>query len=222
MQLKFLAHAAFFFTANNGTKILIDPYEPNAFNGELQYSPIEDQADVVLITHDHADHNYISPQNKNAKIIKQAGKYVINDIEIYGYDVFHDKKLGKERGKNIIFVLKIDDLVICHVGDLGHTLNQETLKSLGKIDILLLPVGGVFTIDHHEATELMLALQPKICIPMHYKTAKINFPLAEIDEFLAGKNNVKKMSNSEINLSKDNLPDAMQILILKMANNKTI
>jgi L-ascorbate metabolism protein UlaG (beta-lactamase superfamily) len=218
MKLKFLGHAAFFLTSESKTKILIDPYESNAFNGGIQYSPIEDKADVVLITHDHADHNYISPQNKNAKIINQAGKYVINDIEIYGFDVFHDKKLGKERGKNIIYVLKIDDLVICHVGDLGHSLNQETLKSLGKIDILLLPVGGVFTIDHNEATELMLNLQPKICIPMHYKTAKINFPLAKVDEFLAGKSNVKVSTDFEIDLSKKTLPAALQILVLKMAN----
>lgn len=218
MKLKFLAHAAFLFTADSGTKILIDPYDPNGFNGAMQYKPIEDKADAVVITHDHADHNYISPQNKTTKIIKQAGIYKVNDIAIYGIEVFHDKKSGKERGKNIIFILQIDDIVICHLGDLGHSLDQATLKNIGKIDVLLTPVGGIFTIDHKEATEIMQQLQPRICIPMHFKTPKINFPLAPVDDFIANKNNVKKFSDAEIILNKESLPDSLQIFILKMAN----
>lgn len=218
MNLKFLAHAAFLLTSDSGAKILIDPYDSKAYEGEMRYLPIDDKVDAVLITHSHADHSYISPQNEIATIIKQFGKYNVNNIEIHGIEAFHDKKNGKERGKIIIFIIKIDGITICHLGDLGHNLDQITLKAIGKIDILLLPVGGTFTIDANEATEVMQSLNPKICIPMHYKTERVNFDLAPVENFIHAKNNVKVLDESEIELNKDQLPETTQIYVLQMAN----
>jgi L-ascorbate metabolism protein UlaG (beta-lactamase superfamily) len=217
MKLKYLAHAAFLFTANKGAKILTDPYEPEGFNGAIGYSPITEAVDAITISHAHADHNYIAPHYQQAKIFNQTGKYEFNDIEILGIKTFHDTKQGKERGENIIFVLKINEIVICHLGDLGHTLNNDTLQAIGKIDVLLIPVGGIFTIDSVTATSVMQSLAPKICIPMHYKTKKLATNLASVDDFIRNKTNVKMVQTSEMKLNKDNLTQTPEIWVLTPA-----
>jgi L-ascorbate metabolism protein UlaG (beta-lactamase superfamily) len=215
MKLEFLAHAAFLFTSNKGTKILTDPYEQGGFGGTINYGPIDEQVDVITITHNHADHNYIAPWHQSVPVINQAGKDKFADIEIFGVKVFHDSNMGKERGENIIFVMKIDDIIICHLGDLGHTLNQDVLKTIGKIDVLLLPVGGLYTIDANQATSVMQSLAPKICIPMHYKTEKIAVDFALLQDFLKDKNNVKILNTSQVELNKDLLPPNSEIWVLK-------
>ncbi|MGD9107816.1 MAG: MBL fold metallo-hydrolase [Gammaproteobacteria bacterium] len=217
MKLKFLAHAAFLLTSDRDTKILIDPYEPGGFDGAINYQPINESVDAIVISHQHADHNYIAPHHQNATVFDQVGEFEFNDIKILGFHSYHDDEKGKKRGENIIFVIKIDDVTICHLGDLGHKLSVADAELIGEIDILLVPVGGVYTIDAETATEVMHTLKPKVCIPMHYKSDKITIDLAPVNDFLADKNNVKMLQQAEIELEYNNLPHEPEIWVLEQA-----
>jgi L-ascorbate metabolism protein UlaG (beta-lactamase superfamily) len=217
MKIKFLAHAAFLLTSDKGTKILIDPYEPGGFEGKLNYTPIDEQVDAIVITHQHADHNYIATHHQDADVFDQIGEFEFDDVKISGFHSFHDEEQGKKLGDNIIFVIKIDDVNICHLGDLGQKLSVAEAEMLGRIDILLLPVGGLYTVDAKMATDIMHTLKPKICIPMHYKSEKIDVDFAPVDDFLADKKNVNMLQQSEIELEYNNLPHDPEIWVLEQS-----
>jgi L-ascorbate metabolism protein UlaG (beta-lactamase superfamily) len=217
MKIKFFAHAAFLLTSNKDTKILIDPYEPGGFEGALNYKPIDEQVDVILVSHQHADHNYIAECHKKAELFDQVGEFEFEDAKILGFHSFHDEEEGKKLGENIIFVVKTDDITICHLGDLGHKLSVAEAEMMGDIDVLLLPVGGLYTINANVATDVMQTLKPKICIPMHYKSEKITVDFAPVDDFLAGKKNVKHLQQSEIELEYEKLPHDPEIWVLEQA-----
>ncbi len=152
----------------------------------LKYSGVE--GEIVTISHDHADHNQASLVKGVKKVINGPGEYEIMGISILGFPSFHDDKKGAERGKNTIYVFEIDGLRIAHLGDLGHELSEVLVGELGDIDILLLPVGGTFTIGPEVATRVVQAIEPSIVIPMHYQTPGLNpqgfAKLAGVDEFL--------------------------------------
>ena len=216
MKVKFLAHASFLITTNNGTKIITDPYKAGCFNNTLGYKPINESADIVLISHDHDDHNCVSEVTGQPKIIKEVGSKAVKDVKISGIGSYHDTQKGTQRGNNIIFVIEADGLRIVHLGDLGHGLSKEEYEKIGNVDVLLVPVGGYFTINEKVATEIMNGTNPKILIPMHYKTSVLDFPIAEVDDFLKDKKNVKRFGNSEIEVTKETLPKTPEIWVLKM------
>lgn len=215
MKLQYLAHAAFLMTSERGTSVLTDPYEHGSFGGNIRYDPIVEKADVITISHSHQDHNYIAPHHAKSVIIKQEGQRDFQDISIRGIEAFHDNKEGKERGKVIINIFTIDNIVICHVGDLGQILNSKQVATIGVIDVLMIPVGGIYTIDAAGATKVMELLAPKICIPMHYKTPKLGFELHGVDKFIAGKSNVKHITDKEVILEKSLLPKNTEIWVMK-------
>jgi L-ascorbate metabolism protein UlaG (beta-lactamase superfamily) len=213
MKIKWFGHSAFAITSAVGKTILTDPYEPGGYNGAVGYSPISISPDIVTISHDHSDHNYTKTLKGNPRIINQKGEYEISGIKIKGIPVYHDTKQGKERGNNIIFVYEVDGIRLAHLGDLGHTLYQKEIDTLGGLDILFVPVGGYFTIDEKQATEVVRQLKPMVTIPMHYKTSVLNFPIAEVDKFLAGKKNIKRLSSSETSVSKETLPSEPEVRV---------
>jgi len=218
MKIKWFGHSAFVIISDGGKTLVTDPYEPGGYNGAVGYSPINIVADIVTISHDHADHNYTKGILGNPKIINKKGDYPAEAglaIKIKGIPVYHDTKQGKERGNNIIFVYEIDSVRIAHLGDIGHLLSKKEIDELGKIEILLIPVGGYFTIDAKQATEIVNALKPQITIPMHYKTDVLNFPIAKVDEFLKDKKAVKKLSSPEISVSRETLPSEPEIWVLQ-------
>jgi len=213
MQLKYLAHSAFLLTSNEKTTVLTDPYEAGSFNGMVNYAPIDEHADIITISHSHADHSFIAPHHQQATILNQAKKINRLDTEIFGTSTFHDQASGQERGENIVFTIKIAGITFCHLGDLGHRLDDSHLEKIGPIDVLLIPVGGIYTINAAEATVIMDMLAPKICIPMHYKTTKLLFDLAPVDAFIHDKKNVKILATSQIELTKNHLPSTTEILV---------
>jgi L-ascorbate metabolism protein UlaG (beta-lactamase superfamily) len=221
MKLKYLAHAAFLLTANNGTRILTDPYKSGQTSGALNYLPITDNADIITISHSHYDHSFISQDHQKAILLSTPKTLELNAIEVSGLQVFHDSKKGKERGSNIIFTIKIDGIIICHLGDLGHDLTETELENIHNVDVLLIPVGEIFTISTDIATSLMLRINPKICIPMHYKTEAIPFNLSPITKFLTDKDKVKIVTASEIILDKQNLPTTTEIWALSPSQLKS-
>jgi L-ascorbate metabolism protein UlaG (beta-lactamase superfamily) len=217
MKIKWYGHAAFLITSNDGTKIITDPYEPGAFGGQLSYGKIKDQADIVLTSHDHADHNYTQDLHGTPQVVKGSGSKTVKGISIKGISTYHDPSLGSERGANTIFAIKISDIQLCHLGDLGHLLSDKELADIGPVDILLIPVGGFYTIDPQEATRVAEQIRPRILIPMHFKTAKCAFPIAPVEDFLKGNATIKRIKASEATFDKATLPQQMEIVVLEHA-----
>lgn len=211
MKIKFLGHAAFLVTTDKGIRIITDPYKAGCFDGGIKYEKITEEADIVTISHEHDDHNETAIKG-NPQFVRGAGERVVNDIKITGIEVFHDPNAGKERGGNTIFNMAIDGLNVVHLGDLGHSLGDEDAAKLGKVDVLFVPVGGYFTIDSAVADEVVKLLQPRVVIPMHFKTEKCAFPIAPVDNFIKDKE-VKKMGG-EVEITRENLPSETTIYLL--------
>jgi L-ascorbate metabolism protein UlaG (beta-lactamase superfamily) len=217
MKIKWYGHAAFLITSNQGVKIITDPYEPNAFGGQLTYGKIEDAADIVLVSHDHADHNHTKDLPGSPQIFKGSGSKTSKGISFKGVATFHDPSKGKERGENTVFTAEIDGVRVCHLGDLGHVLSQKEVTEIGPVDILITPVGGFYTIDSKEASQVATLLKPKVVIPMHFKTEKCGFPIAPVEDFLKGKAKVKRPGVNEVAFDKASLPAEMEIVVLNHA-----
>jgi L-ascorbate metabolism protein UlaG (beta-lactamase superfamily) len=217
MKLIFLAHASFLIITNSGTKIIFDPYKSGSFGGSFGYKAIKESADVVLVSHQHDDHNGVSEVVGNPKVYKDTGYWTFKEIKITGIDSYHDTQKGSARGKNTIFVIETDSLRIAHLGDLGHALSDSDLKQIGKIDVLFIPVGGYFTINSKVATDIINTIKPAITIPMHYKTEAVDFPIAKVDEFLKDKKNIKRINSAEVEITKETLPKTPEVWVLNMA-----
>ncbi len=186
MEIKWLGHACFLITDSNDTKILIDPFDKS-----VGYETFEGDADLITISHHHHDHDYVEGVKGNPVVIDDVGTFNKCGIEFEGIQSYHDKNKGADRGNNIIFVFNVDGYKICHLGDLGYELSNDEIRNIGNVDVLLIPVGGKYTIDFAEAARVALSINSHYVIPMHYKTDALNIPLAGVEDF------TKAMSNSE-------------------------
>lgn len=195
MQITWFGQSCFLIKSYDGVVILTDP-----FDNKIGYKPYNGFADVVTISHHHFDHDYTKNLSEDTKIIDSTGVFNFQNVKIEGIPSYHDKVKGAARGNNTIFVFQVDNLRICHLGDLGYILNDDEINLLGDIDILLIPVGGNFTINAREAAELCRKLQSKIVIPMHYKTSLISLPLDGVDKFILEMKNGEKMIENKISI----------------------
>ena len=190
-----------------GARVLMDPIP-----GTIGYPlPQPIQADVVTISHEHQDHNNTALAQGKPKILRGLADpknwakidEAVKDVHIRNVGVWHDEKQGAERGLNSVFVFETGGLKIAHLGDLGHLLTPEQLKAIGPVDIVLIPVGGVYTIDATMAWKVVDQLKPKwVVVPMHYKTEVLSIPLATIDGFLKGHENVRRVGTNVLKLAK--------------------
>ncbi len=217
MEIKWYGHASFLITSEQGVKIITDPYEPGAYGGGISYGAIPDEADIVTVSHDHADHNYVTGLPGRPQVIKGAGRHEAKGIVFEGFPTYHDSSKGSERGKNTVFIFSVDGIRVCHLGDLGHILSDKEVDEIGELDVLLIPVGGFYTIGPKEATTVAEQLKPKLTIPMHFKTDKCDFPIEPVDNFLQGKKEVKKVDGSTFSFTKKELGEGMGIVVLKPA-----
>lgn len=222
MKLTYLAHACFLVTASDGTKIVLDPYESGGFGGGIGYAPVGETADIVLVSHDHADHGHVKGvkgalAGQAPQVIRGVGVKSAKGIEFKGVATYHDAGRGAERGGNTAWCFAVDGVRLCHLGDLGHPLDQKQIQEIGEVDVLMLPVGGYFTIDASTAAAVAASLKPKVIVPMHYKTPKVNFPISPVDTFLAGKERVRRVGGSEIEFTSDTLPKQTEIIVLEHA-----
>jgi L-ascorbate metabolism protein UlaG (beta-lactamase superfamily) len=217
MKIKWYGHAAFLITSDQEVKVITDPYESGAYGGQLAYGRIKDLSDVVLTSHDHADHNDTKSLPGSPQIVRSSGSKTVKGITFKGIPTYHDSSKGSERGTNTIFTFTIDGVRVCHLGDLGHVLSEKELAEIGPVDILLIPVGGYFTIDSKEATRVAEQLKPKVLIPMHFKTEKCGFPISPVEDFLKGKPNSRRSGTSEVTFGKTTLPHEMEIVVLDHA-----
>ena len=217
MKIKWCGHSTFLITTAKGTKIATDPYEPGGYDGAMGYGSIPDEIDIAVVSHDHPDHNYVQGLKGKPQVVKGTGTHHASGIEFKGISTYHDTSQGKERGENTIFCFTVDNVRLCHLGDLGHSLSPKEGAEIGEVDVLMIPVGGFYTIDAKVATEVMNSTKPRLVIPMHFKTEKCGFPITVVDDFLAGKTNAKRLDKSEIEITRDNLPASTEIQVLKFA-----
>lgn len=170
MIVKWFGHSSFLLTLKTGYRILIDPY-----GKFLGYRMPSLPADVVVVTHDHRDHNHVQVVQGEYILVNEPRRYELDQSTIYGISTFHDLVGGKKRGKNNVFVLEMEGLRLCHLGDLGHLPTAEQLAQIGDIDILFVPVGGTRTLDGTYGAETVRLIKPAIAIPMHYRTEALGF-----------------------------------------------
>jgi L-ascorbate metabolism protein UlaG (beta-lactamase superfamily) len=216
MKVKWLGHSAFLLTASDGTRIITDPYKPGCFGGALAYGPIHEAADFVTVSHDHLDHNGVDELPDSPRAIRSGASRSAGAVKVTGYDTFHDSSRGSKRGRNVVFVFEDAGLRLAHSGDLGHVPTEQAGK-IGKVDVLLLPVGGYFTIDAGEAHQTAGLLGARVIIPMHFKTGKTSMPITDVEEFTRGRTNVRRIGASEVEITRDRLPASPEIWILEHA-----
>ncbi len=194
------------------TVVFSDP-----FNKEVGLVPPRSQAHIVTISHHHYDHDNSESLSSNPLIIDGAGEYEAMGVNIKGIFSFHDNQEGKERGINIIYVIEIEGIKICHLGDLGQKkLTGEQLEKIGEVDILIIPVGGSVTIDGEEAVDIINQIEPKIVIPMHYKISGLNVKIDGAEAFLKEMGAGKKEALDKLTLKKKDLPQETEVVVMKI------
>jgi L-ascorbate metabolism protein UlaG (beta-lactamase superfamily) len=217
MRVEWLGHSAFLLTASDGTRIITDPYVPGSFSGDIKYGPIREAADAVTVSHHHQDHDGVSRLPGKPKVYDAKGSFKAGSVGVTGFETFHDDSQGTRRGRNTVFVFEADGLRVCHCGDLGHVLTPQQVAAIGRVDVLLVPVGGTFTLDAAGARKVAAQLAARVAIPMHYKTDKLGFDIAGVEEFLRGQANVKRVGAPEVELGTDRLPPAPEVWVLEHA-----
>lgn len=214
MDIYPLGHSSFRIKGKAAT-VVTDPFDP-AMVG-LKFPKVE-SADLVTVSHGHPDHNHVSLVGGTPFVISGPGEYEVAGVTVVGYGSFHDDKKGEERGKNTIYKMTVDGIRIAHLGDLGHKLSEELVDKLGDVDILLLPVGGFYTVDAAAAVEVVAQIEPLVVIPMHYKREGMGKGFEEVegvDKFLKlmGAEGVEKLNKYTV--SRDRLPENTTVVVLE-------
>lgn len=207
MEISWFGQACFKLKGK-GASVVIDPYDPEFTGLKL---PKDFSSDVVLVSHDHKDHNFTS----SPMVFDKPGEYEVCGVVITGINSFHDNEEGRERGTNIIFHLLFEGLNIVHLGDLGQSkLTEQQIAQIGEPDILLVPVGGIYTINAEAASDIVSQLEPKIIIPMHYKIEGLKFELDPVDKFLKEMGAEGVVPVPKLSITKDKLPEEPQVVVL--------
>jgi L-ascorbate metabolism protein UlaG (beta-lactamase superfamily) len=214
MKLQWLGHACFLITSDSGLRILTDPYDE-----QVGYDLPAVEADIVLTSHGHSDHANVKVVKGSPDIVNAPGTRSLQGVVFKGTSTYHDQSQGSERGANVVFSFEVDGVVLCHLGDLGHVLSEGEVQEIGPIDLLMIPVGGFYTIDKSEANQVIEQLAPKIVLPMHVKNDKCQFPIETVDAFLDINRDKKiaKHDDSTMEVAADNLPSEMEIHVLQHA-----
>jgi len=171
-------------------------------------------AHIVTVSHQHDGHSYVQGIEGAPKLVTRPGEYEIGDVLIIGIATFHGGEGGQKRGRNTVYLLEMDEVSVCHLGDLGHVLTAEQVEEIDNVDVLLLPVGGVSTIDAPVAAEVVRQLEPKVVVPMHYKTPQIGRELEPVERFLKEIGIEEVTSQAKLSLTRSSLPASMQVYLL--------
>jgi L-ascorbate metabolism protein UlaG (beta-lactamase superfamily) len=214
MLLTWMGHSCFKLqdkTGPDGVTVVTDP-----FDKKIGLKPPSFEANVVTISHDHYDHSNAKALRGQPFIIKNAGEYDIKGVAVQGIEAYHDEKKGGERGLNIIYRIEIDDISVSHLGDLGHALDNKQIEALAGTDILLIPVGGKYTLDAKQAVEVVNQIEPRMIIPMHYKTPGLKVDISGVDKFIK-EIGLKPTEEEKLKISKKDLPqEDMELVVMKI------
>lgn len=183
MEITYLGHSSFKIKTKTAS-LITDPFDPKEVG--LKYSGVE--GEIVTVSHDHKDHNAADKVSSVKKVLTGPGEYEIAGISVMGYRTYHDNKEGAEKGKNTVFVIEAEGLRLVHLGDIGHLLSDDLVDEIGDVDVLMIPVGGFYTIGPKEATEIISKIEPFFVMPMHYKTPDLSPALGDnmlpLEDFL--------------------------------------
>ena len=209
MEIKYLGHSCFRIKGKN-TIVITDPYAP-----DLGYSLGKQAANIVTVSHQHSGHNYTAGVTGEPRIVSRPGEYEIGDAIIIGLPTYHDSEKGIIRGKNVVFVVAMDDLVICHLGDLGEALKESQVEELGNVDVLLVPVGDMSALNAANAARLVRQIEPGIVIPMHYQLPQSNRELEPVERFLAEMGVSGVLPQPKLTVTKASLLLPTQVVVLE-------
>ena len=206
LQIRWHGHSC--FEIKDDITLVTDPHDGKSIG--IPAPNIE--GDIILVSHDHYDHNSVKTVEKiGSKVVRDERKRNIYNVVIRGIKTYHDENFGDSRGENIIFKFLIDDINFCHLGDLGHILEEDIAEKIGDVDILFIPVGGNFTIDSDDAWKIVNLIKPSIIIPMHYKIGGLSLPIDTLDKFLETSIfKILKVGN-EIDFEKADIPNESEI-----------
>jgi L-ascorbate metabolism protein UlaG (beta-lactamase superfamily) len=210
MQITWYGHSCFLLTAESGYSILTDPCDR-----ETGYELQDLACSAVTISHEHHDHNCLTIVAGFPQVIRTPGEHLAGDIEVTGFSCYHDDAKGARRGENIVFRYQIDGLSVLHLGDLGHMLSEETARRIGDVDVLLAPIGGVYTIGAKVATQIADRLRAKVLIPMHYKTPALHFDIEGLEPLLAANvdRKVHYLNANTVTLGRDTLGEDRLVIL---------
>ena len=214
MKIAWFGHSCFLIEGEGG-RVLTDPYDK-----KVPYRAPNVEVDVVLISHEHSDHNAAERVKGTPIVLRGAGDHQAHGMTFHGIPSFHDEAGGAKRGPNTIFAFEMDGVHLAHLGDLGEPLTRAQAEALGGSEVAFVPVGGFFTIDADQAAALVHALPKlRVVVPMHYKTDRlpIVFPIASVDKFAKRMENVRRIGTSEVTLTRADLPKSQEVWILEHA-----
>ena len=210
MEIIWYGHSCFRLRAKEGT-VVTDP-----FSKEIGYNLPRLTADIVTISHDHPGHNNAAAIKGNPRIIKNPGEYEVKGIFIFGVQTYHDRRKGRDRGGNTVYIFEMEGLSIGHLGDLGHIPTQDQMDLLSDLDILLIPVGGKSTLNAAMAAEVINLIEPRIVIPMHYRTPQVKMKLDSVDIFLKEMGVKAGEPPPSLKVTPSSLPEDTQIVLLSI------
>lgn len=213
MIIDWLGHSCFKVTLKDGRKILFDPYDETT-----GYTPTKVEPDIVVISHAHYDHNDLSHVTGSYKVVDQPGSYTFDDLIIEGFKTYHDCEKGALRGENTVFLLTVKGLRVCHMGDIGCMPHDDVIQKLKKSEILMIPVGGHYTVDAKEALEICEVISPNIIIPMHFKTPVTSLDIAPLHDFLeiARSNyDISHLGKCYVEIDKASLKKRTRIMVME-------
>ncbi len=208
MEISWLGHSCFRIKGSQ-TTVITDPYSPDE-----GYHLGKPTAHIVTVSHEHSDHDYVRGIGGEPRVVNRPGEYEIRGVLIIGIATYHDSEGGRSRGRNTVYLIQIDEVLVCHLGDLGHVLTAGQVEEMGNVDVLLLPVGGVYTIDAPLAAEVVRQLEPKVVIPMHYQTPALKWSLEPVGRFLREIGVKEIKSQPKLSLTKASLPESTRVFLL--------
>lgn len=214
MEIVWFGHSCFQLRGKSVT-LITDPFSPQAGLPTGDASRLgKVSASIVTISHDHPGHNYAVGVGGNPRVVQGPGEYEISDVLITGVASYHDNERGKQLGRNTIYIIHMDDIVICHLGDLGHTLQEEQLEEVADADVLLVPISGQHTINASQAAEVISQVEPRVVIPMHYAPDAEGVP-NPLDKFCREMGVEATHSQPRLAVARTTLPAEMQVVILE-------
>ncbi len=212
MDIQWLGHSCFRWRSREAT-IVIDPFD--RADKDLGYAIGRPAADIVLVTHAHPHHNHVGAVSGQPFVIDGPGEYEVSGAFITGVQTYHDDDSGKRRGRNTVYLVEMDDLVLCHLGDLGHVLTAAQVEQMSEVDILFVPVGGRTTINAAQASEVVSLLEPHLVIPMHFRTEVAPLDLDPVDRFLREMGAKAPVEQPRLSVTKSSLPAETQVVLLE-------
>jgi len=207
MKIKYFGHACFALTCENGCVLVTDPFDES-----VTFAPCAIRCDGALVSHDHFDHNHIASLSGDFVTIREPGSYEVGGVKITATPSFHDPEQGALRGTNLIFRAEGEGLSVAHLGDLGHMPNEEQLAAISGLDVLMLPIGGTYTITTPQAEEIIRTVKPNVAIAMHFLTDDYEINIDRPDAFIADMQAVRMPR--EIEITAENIGQLPPVIIM--------